>query len=174
MKKKEFMDELKAALDGNVSTQVYYDTINYYEDYFKKRREAGESEEDICASLGSARIIAKTIIDTKGQGASGQYYDAGSAGYSSASGRSKSSKKGWHVNEDEYGKQSLAFGSLDFGTTFGKIVLAILAILVVALIISIVIVLVGVGIKILWYIVIPIVGIICIINLLIYFFGGGR
>ena len=31
MRKREFMDELKKALDGNVSTQTYYDTINYYE-----------------------------------------------------------------------------------------------------------------------------------------------
>ena len=54
MRKREFMDELKKALDGNVSTQTYYDTINYYEDYFKKQKEAGKSEEEICSSLGSA------------------------------------------------------------------------------------------------------------------------
>ena len=60
MRKREFMDELKKALDGNVSTQTYYDTINYYEDYFKKQKEAGKSEEEICSSLGSARLIAKT------------------------------------------------------------------------------------------------------------------
>lgn len=74
MRKREFMDELKKALDGNVSTQTYYDTMNYYEDYFKKQKEAGKSEEEICSSLGSARLIAKTIIDTEGQGASGRYY----------------------------------------------------------------------------------------------------
>ena len=45
MRKREFMDELKKALDGNVSTQTYYDTMNYYEDYFKKQKEAGKSEE---------------------------------------------------------------------------------------------------------------------------------
>lgn len=176
MKKKEFMDELKRALDGNVPTQVYYDTINYYENYFKEQRAAGRTEEEICSSLGSARLIAKTIIDTNGQGVSGQYYDAGSAEYSSESGRRsrRSTKKGWHMNEDEYGNQSLAFGSLDFGTTLGKIVLAIVAILVVALIISIVVVLVGVGIKLLWYVVIPVAGILFLINIIIYFIGGGR
>lgn len=81
MRKREFMDELKKALDGNVSTQTYYDTINYYEDYFKKQKEAGKSEEEICSSLGSARLIAKTIIDTEGQGASGRYYDTESSSY---------------------------------------------------------------------------------------------
>ena len=79
MRKREFMDELKKALDGNVSTQTYYDTMNYYEDYFKKQKEAGKSEEEICSSLGSARLIAKTIIDTEGQGASGRYYDTESS-----------------------------------------------------------------------------------------------
>ena len=40
MRKREFMGELKKALDGNVSTQTYYDTMNYYEDYFKKQKQA--------------------------------------------------------------------------------------------------------------------------------------
>lgn len=38
MRKREFMDELKKALDGNVSTQTYYDTMNYYEDYLRSRK----------------------------------------------------------------------------------------------------------------------------------------
>ena len=106
MRKREFMDELKKALDGNVSTQTYYDTMNYYEDYFKKQKEAGKSEEEICSSLGSARLIAKTIIDTEGQGASGRYYDTESSSYDDSYNTRKasgSSQKGWHVNVDDGG-----------------------------------------------------------------------
>lgn len=176
MKKKEFMDELKAALDGNVSTQVYYDTINYYEDYFRKQKEAGRTEDEICSSLGSARLIAKTIIDTNGQGASGQYYDAGSARRSSSSERQsrKTSKKGWHVNVDDYGNTSLAYGKLDFSTTLGKIIFAIAAILVLALVIGIFIGIVWLGIKIVWYVIIPVVVILFIVNLIVYLIGGDR
>lgn len=42
MKKREFMNELKEALDGSVSTQTYYDTMNYYEDYLKSRKKPAE------------------------------------------------------------------------------------------------------------------------------------
>ena len=178
MKKKEFMNELKEALDGSVSTQTYYDTINYYEDYFRKQKEAGRSEEEICSSLGSARIIAKTIIDTEGQGASGRYYDSESgssydSGYNSRP-AGESSQKGWHVNVDDEGNTSFAYGRLDFSSTLGKILLAIIAVLVLALVIGIIAGVVWLGFKIVWYIVIPVVVILFIVNLIIYLFGGGR
>ena len=169
MRKREFMDELKKALDGNVSTQTYYDTINYYEDYFKKQKEAGKSEEEICSSLGSARLIAKTIIDTEGQGASGRYY--GSYNTRKASG---SSQKGWHVNVDDEGNTSFAYGKLDFSSPIGKVLTAIILILVAALVIGIVLGVIWLGFKIVWYIVIPVVIILFIVNLIIYLFGGGR
>lgn len=178
MKKKEFMNELKEALDGSVSTQTYYDTINYYEDYFRKQKELGKNEEEICSSLGSARIIAKTIIDTEGQGASGRYYDSESqstydSGYTSRP-TGESSQKGWHVNVDDEGNTSFAYGRLDFSSTLGKILLAIIAVLVLALVIGIIAGVVWLGFKIVWYIVIPVVAILFIVNLIIYLFGGGR
>lgn len=36
MKKREFMNELKEALDGSVSTQTYYDTMDYDCNYLLK------------------------------------------------------------------------------------------------------------------------------------------
>lgn len=160
MRKREFMDELKKALDGNVSTQTYYDTMNYYEDYFKKQKEAGKSEEEICSSLGSARLIAKTIIDTEGQGASGRYYDTESSSYDDSYNTRKasgSSQKGWHVNVDDEGNTSFAYGKLDFSSPIGKVLTAIILILVAALVIGIVLGVIWLGFKIVWYIVIPVV-----------------
>lgn len=178
MKKKEFMNELKEALDGSVATQTYYDTINYYEDYFRKQKELGKTEEEICSALGSARIIAKTIIDTEGQGASGRYYDSESQStydsrYTSRP-TGESSQKGWHVNVDDEGNTSFAYGRLDFSSTLGKILLAIIAVLVLALVIGIISGVVWLGFKIVWYIVIPVVVILFVVNLIIYLFGGGR
>ncbi len=177
MKKKDFMNELKEALGGSVSTQTYYDTINYYEDYFKKQKDAGKSEEEICSSLGSARIIAKTIIDTEGQGASGRYYDSESGSYDSGYSSRKtgeSSQKGWHVNVDDEGNTSFAYGKLDFSSTLGKVLTAIVLVLVAALVIGIVLGVIWLGFKIVWYVVIPVVIILFIVNLIIYLFGGGR
>lgn len=177
MKKREFMNELKEALDGSVSTQTYYDTMNYYEDYFKKQKEAGRTEDEICASLGSARIIAKTIIDTEGQGASGRYYDTESDSYDGGVNNRRageSSQKGWHVNVDDEGNTSFAYGKLDFSSTLGKVLAAIVLVLAAALVIGIVLGVIWIGFKIVWYVVIPVVIILLIVNLIIYIFGGGR
>ena len=177
MKKKEFMKELKEALDGNVSSQTYYDTVNYYEGYFEKERGKGKSEEEICNSLGSARIIAKTIIDTEGKGASGRYYDTENNSYDEGINRHRageSSKRGWHVNVDEDGNTSFAYGRLDFSSTLGKVLTAIVLVLIAALVIGIVAGVIWVGFKIVWYVIIPVVIILFIVNLLIYLFGGGK
>lgn len=175
MKKKDFMDELKAALDGNVSTQTYYDTVNYYEEYFRKQKETGKSEDEICTSLGSARLIAKTIIDTEGQGASGRYYDSETESYARESRRTgESSQKGWHINVDDEGNTSFAYGKLDFSSPLGKVLTAIVLVLAAALVIGIVLGVIWLGFKIVWYVVIPVVIILFIVNLIIYLFGGGK
>ena len=175
MKKKDFMDELKAALDGNVSTQTYYDTVNYYEEYFRKQKEAGKSEDEICTSLGSARLIAKTIIDTEGQGASGRYYDSETESYARESRRTGgSSQKGWHINVDDEGNTSFAYGKLDFSSPLGKVLTAIVLVLAAALVIGIALGVIWLGFKIVWYVVIPVVIILFIVNLIIYLFGGGK
>lgn len=175
MKKREFMNELMEALKGNVSSQTFNETVEYYENYFRQQKDLGKTEEEICASLGSARLIAKTIIDTEGKGASGRYYDEGSNRYDEyVSSGSGSAKKGWHVKADEDGHTSFAYGRLDFGSTLGKILLAVIAILVLALVIGIIAGALVLGFKIMWYIVIPVVIILFIINLLIYLFGGDR
>lgn len=175
MRKKDFIDELKTALDGNVSTQTYYDTVNYYEEYFRKQKDAGKSEDEICTSLGSARLIAKTIIDTEGQGASGRYYDSETESYGRESRRSgESSQKGWHINVDDDGNTSFAYGKLDFSSPLGKVLTAIVLVLVAALVIGIVLGVIWLGFKIVWYVVIPVVIILFIVNLIIYLFGGGR
>ena len=175
MKKKDFMDELNAALDGNVSTQTYYDTVNYYEEYFRKQKEAGKSEDEICTSLGSARLIAKTIIDTEGQGASGRYYDSETESYARESRRTgESSQKGWHINVDDEGNTSFAYGKLDLSSPLGKVLTAIVLVLAAALVIGIVLGVIWLGFKIVWYVVIPVVIILFIVNLIIYLFGGGK
>lgn len=175
MKKREFMNELTEALKGNVSSQTLNETVEYYENYFRQQKDLGRTEDEICASLGSARLIAKTIIDTEGKGASGRYYDEGSSRYDEyVSSGSGSNKKGWHINVDEYGNTSFAYGKLDFGSTLGKIILAIIAILVLALVIGIIAGALVLGFKIMLYIIVPVVIILFIVNLLIYLFGGDR
>lgn len=66
MGKQEFLDKLRLALNGRVSTAVVSDTLIYYEEYINTEVRKGSSEEDVMALLGDPRLIARTIIETKG------------------------------------------------------------------------------------------------------------
>ncbi len=76
MGKQEFIDRLRAALNGRVSSAVLTENINYYEDYINTQIRLGRSEEEVLGSLGDPRLIARTIIQTSGQDAQ----DAGASG----------------------------------------------------------------------------------------------
>ena len=79
----EFVTELEQALRGNVEERIIQENVRYYNDYISEQRAAGKSEEEIFASLGSPRLIAKTIID------------AGSYNYSTGSDDNSTGGDGW-------------------------------------------------------------------------------
>ena len=66
MGKQEFLDKLRLALNGRVAPEVVSDTLTYYEDYINSEVRMGRSEEEVMASLGDPRLIARTITETKG------------------------------------------------------------------------------------------------------------
>ena len=160
MSKKEFMDQLREGLDGNVSYEKYCETIEYYESYFRRKLAEGKTEEEIVAELGSGRLIAKTIVDTAGADRTEQSYTytettGGRRGSVSRDG--EDAPKGWHVKMDENGNTSVCFGKLDFSTTLGKVVIGI----------GLILLLVVIGVKILVYVIIPVAAILFIVNLII-------
>ena len=111
MSKKEFMDQLREGLDGNVSYEKYCETIEYYESYFRRKLAEGKTEEEIVAELGSGRLIAKTIVDTAGADRTEQSYTytettGGRRGSVSRDG--EDAPKGWHVKMDENGNTSVS------------------------------------------------------------------
>jgi len=81
----EFVTELEQALRGNVEERIIQENVRYYNDYISEQRAAGKSEEEIFASLGSPRLIAKTIIDTSGEASTQGNSRAGSYNYSTGS-----------------------------------------------------------------------------------------
>lgn len=86
MRKTEFLQELKEALQGEVSPAVIQENLNYYDNYISQEIGKGRTEDEIMEELGGPRIIAKTIIDSSeaaGGGAQpGDYYSETDAGYS--------------------------------------------------------------------------------------------
>ena len=66
MTKYEFLKELREALEGQVPMSEIEDSITYYRDYISRQEADGRSEQEILEELGSPRLIAKSIIETKG------------------------------------------------------------------------------------------------------------
>ena len=64
MNKAEYLDELRACLQGRVDNAELNRQIEYYSTYIDNEINRGRSEQEILAELGSARLIAKTILQT--------------------------------------------------------------------------------------------------------------
>lgn len=83
MNKQEFIDRLRAALNGRVSPNLVNENVNYYEDYINTEIRKGRTEEEVLQTLGDPRLIARTIIETNGNGSQTKQQGSGygEAGY---------------------------------------------------------------------------------------------
>ncbi|MCD8020465.1 MAG: DUF1700 domain-containing protein [Clostridiales bacterium] len=61
----DFFRELEECLRGEVSDTELRDAIDYYHEYFREQRSGGKTDEEILSSLGSPRLIARSIIDAR-------------------------------------------------------------------------------------------------------------
>ena len=76
MTQREFIDKLNTCLAGKVSSGTLQENISYYEQYFYSEIKAGKSEEEVCASLGSPQLIAKSILEAEKFQSSSGYNDS--------------------------------------------------------------------------------------------------
>lgn len=83
MNKQEFIDRLRAALNGRIPAPEVEEMVNYYQDYINMEMRKGKSQEEVLKALGDPRLIARTIIQTNG--ASDTAYGARGDGYQSNS-----------------------------------------------------------------------------------------
>lgn len=72
MGRQEFIDRLRAALNGRLPSALVADHVNYYEDYIQSQIRRGQSEEEVLGALGDPRLIARTIIETNAVEEQGQ------------------------------------------------------------------------------------------------------
>lgn len=78
-----FLQELRIALQGRIPQAQVNENLNYYENYIIEESRKGRTEEEVLASLGDPRLIAKTLSNTFGGGvgqagsASGEEEEAG-------------------------------------------------------------------------------------------------
>ncbi len=66
MSKQEFINRLRVALLGNVSTAVISENVKYYEEYINTQIRLGKKEAAVLDELGDPRLIARTIIAANG------------------------------------------------------------------------------------------------------------
>lgn len=64
MTRQEFLQELRLALQDQLSQTAINENVRYYDNYIMEEIRKGSSEHDVVGRLGSPRLIAKTLIDT--------------------------------------------------------------------------------------------------------------
>ena len=77
MNKTKFLEGLREALQGDLSAAEINNQLLYYERYMEEELKKGRTEKEILEELGSPRLIARTIIETKGNNTSysNTYYE---------------------------------------------------------------------------------------------------
>lgn len=66
MTKQEFLDGLRRSLVNGLEATVINEHIRYYSDYIDSQIRMGVAEEEVMASLGEPRLIAKTLLGMEG------------------------------------------------------------------------------------------------------------
>lgn len=62
MTKQDFLDGLRRSLSAGLETEQINEHIRYYSDYIDSQIRKGIAEEEVMASLGEPRLIAKTLL----------------------------------------------------------------------------------------------------------------
>ena len=131
MDRNEFTSTLRAVLTGEVPASVVEDYVRYYEAYISQEIASGKSEREVMESLGDARLIARTIIDTQRQ----------QDGYQDQPFYTREEpdrERGFHAEMNEEGGVDIKYRRFNFNTGYGKLLAAAVVILVAALILVIV------------------------------------
>ena len=59
--KEDFLRQIRISLSGKVSPEIIEESVRYYDDYIMMQVRKGQSEEEVLASLGDPRLLAKSI-----------------------------------------------------------------------------------------------------------------
>lgn len=119
MSREEFLQILRSKLSGELEESQIQAHIRYYDQYITEKMSKGRSEEEVTAMLGDPRLIAKTLIDT-----SEREPEAYSTIY----------------EEPEEGQEQVGthrVWGLDLSTWYGKVLMVLIAIAILALVVTV-------------------------------------
>ncbi len=129
MTRQEFLQELRLALQGQLSQAAINENVRYYDNYIVEEVRKGSSEQEVISRLGNPRLIAKTLIDTTdsfGRAAKGAYY-TGNYGQAESAGGSYT---------DDFREQPPK--GLRLNSWYGKLLLIAVAILVIVVVANVI------------------------------------
>ncbi|MCI8415943.1 MAG: hypothetical protein HFI33_00335 [Lachnospiraceae bacterium] len=155
MDRNEFISTLRGTLQGAVSDAVVEENVSYYYHYISEEIGKGKQEAEVMELLGDPRLIARTIIDTAGDG----NYQGNSRFYGEAQ---QDHPKGFHAKENSQGGVDLHYGSLKLNTWYGRA----LGIAIVVLVLAVIFMVVGGILSIVLPVLIPVLLIIFILRIL--------
>ena len=65
MTRNEFLQELRRALENDLSGNIVKENVEYYSQYITEEVSKGKSEEEVLLMLGDPWVLARTIIDAQ-------------------------------------------------------------------------------------------------------------
>lgn len=134
MRKTEFLQELREALQGEVSAAVIQENVRYYDTYISQETASGRREEDVIEEIGSPRLIARTIIDSnEAAGESGGYAGSGESSY----GDSGYGSGGYGSDRGYTDSDGPKIHYIDFSKWYWKLLAALAAFAVMFLLVAI-------------------------------------
>lgn len=126
MQKTEFLQELKEALEGEVSVGVIQENVGYYHNYISQEAAKGRTEDEIIEELGGPRIIARTIMDSSEA--------AGESGGSSGTRYSENTAR----NDNDAPRSAMNSHYMDLSKWYWKFLLVAVLIVVLVLVFTLV------------------------------------
>ncbi|MDD3253442.1 MAG: DUF1700 domain-containing protein [Lachnospiraceae bacterium] len=168
MGREEFLQGLQSALSGNVPPAVVRDNLQYYQDYIGTEQQKGRTEAEIMEELGDPRLIARTIMDTT-PGAEEGSYDEYRSGTGYYGGYAETSREGRSQTQAEDPQRTGNQGGIhyyDLNKWYWKLAGILLVVGIVILVITIVTGLLS--------LVIPLLPVIGLVILIMWFVQGPR
>lgn len=129
MTKQDFLEELKSALSGVVSSEVLMDSYRYYSNYIEEEMRTGKTEDEVLEMLGKPTLIARSIIaaNSKERIADEEYTEDG---------RTRKVKRKEYAKESE-NKQHKEF-KFNFRAWYAKLLYGLMIVLLIALVFCII------------------------------------
>lgn len=135
MNKEEFLRRLRQALAGDVPSGVIEENIRYYDSYITGEVRKGLSEEEVIASIGDPRLIAKTIQDTTEGAGDGTYTETSDDRSRTAYGRNPYERDSYQQKPFETNR---SFHMIDLSKWYWKLLIVVAIFTIISIVISVV------------------------------------